>query len=140
MESIGVCDPELCGPHSCGSVKPENTGLMPWVESAPTRLAANSEYKTPEDLLGQWLMGKCPREGDCSVPARQLRVLGETPDFRDVSGHGWVEEWACWKVSISRVQLAKPQVGQRAPGTGDEELAEVGLRTRWPRATQSKAV
>lgn len=140
MESIGVGDPELCGPHSCGGVKPENTGLMPWTESAPTRLAGNSQYKTPEDLLGQWLVGKCPREGDCSVPARHLRVLGETPDCRDGSGQGRGKEWACWKVSNSGVQLAKPQVGQRATGTGDEELAEVGLRTRWPRATHTTAV
>lgn len=113
---------------------------MNGAESAPTRLAANSKYKTPEDLLGQWLVGKCPREGDFGVPARQLRVLGKTPDCRNGSGQGQNEEWACWKVSNSRVQLAKPQVGQRATGTGDEELAEVGLRTRWPRATQKKAV
>lgn len=75
-----------------GSVKPENTGLMPWAESAPTRLAANSEYKTPEDLLGQWLVGRYPREGDCNVPARQLGVLGETPDCRDGCGQGQDEE------------------------------------------------
>lgn len=47
---------------------------------------------------------------------------------------------ACWQVSNSRVQLAKLQVGQRATGTGDEELAEVGLRTRWPQATPNPAV
>lgn len=53
---------------------------------------------------------------------------------------GRTKNRACWKVSNSRVQLAKPQVGQRATGTGDKELAEVGLRTRWPRATQTEAV
>lgn len=109
-------------------------------ESAPTRLAAHSEYKTPDDLLGQWLVGRCPREGGCSVPAGRLRGLGKPPDCRDSSGQGRNKEWACWQVSNSRVQLAKPQVGQKATGTGDEELAEVGLRTRWPQATPNPAV
>lgn len=127
MESIGVCDPELCGPHSCGSVKPENTGLMPWVESAPTRLAANSEYKTPEDLLGQWLMGKCPREGDCSVPARQLRVLGETPDFRDVSGHDGSKNGLVGRFPTQGYSWPSPRLGREPLAQGMRSWLRWGL-------------
>lgn len=100
-----------------------------------------------QQILSTKLLKACLANGkwaDAQEKEAGVFLQGSSESLERLQTTGMVvardEEWACWLASSSRVQLAKPQARQAATGTRDEELAEVGFRTRGPQATQNKAV